>query len=123
MVLVKTHIGKSKIHGLGVFASEFIPKGTKIWELTPGIDLEWNLSSFMSLPNQVQLYIRHWGYQDPTTFNYRLSFDNDRFMNWSLTPNVVGSSIETFATKDIKQGEELTYPYTEDLLGDQNANV
>ena len=123
MVLVKTYINKSPIHGLGVFAAEFIPAGTKIWEITPGLDLEWHNSQFVSLPEPAQQYILHWGYKDPETQMYRLSFDNDRFMNWSLTPNVVGTSNETFAAKDINKDEELTYPFSEDLLGDNNANV
>ena len=35
MMLVRNYIDKSPIHGVGVFAGEFIPKGTCIWELTP----------------------------------------------------------------------------------------
>lgn len=123
MVLVKTYLGPSPIHGLGVFADEFVPQGTKIWQLTPGLDLEWCYLDFISLPLAAREYILHWGYKDPESQMYRLSFDNDRFMNWSLTPNVVGNSNETFAARDIDKGEELTYPYSEDLLGDQDANV
>ena len=115
MVLVKTYIDKSSIHGLGVFAAEFIPAGTKVWELTSGLDLDWTTAEFDKLDKNIQEYIHHWGYRDPDTDKYRLSFDNDRFMNWSNTPNVVGSSKETFAAKDIARGEELTYPFSEDL--------
>lgn len=116
MVLVKTYISKSDIHGLGVFAAEFIHKGAKIWQLTPGLDLSWTEIEFKNLPLTVQDYIEHWGYIDPDTKEYRLSFDNDRFMNWSDRPNVVGSSNETFAARDILQNEELTYPFSEDML-------
>mgnify|MGYP003340846405 FL=1 len=117
MILVKTYIGPSSIHGLGVFAQEFIAQGTKVWEITPGMDLEWKPTEFIDLPYPAQQYIQHWGYQDPDTLNYRLSFDNDRFMNWSTNPNILGSSTETFAVRDIDKDEELTYPYAEDLLG------
>ena len=36
---VKTIIKESDIHGIGLFADEFIPKGTKIWEFTPNFDI------------------------------------------------------------------------------------
>jgi len=32
MFLVKTYLDKSKIRGIGLFADEFIPKGTLIWK-------------------------------------------------------------------------------------------
>ena len=117
MMLIKTYIDKSQIHGMGVFAEEFISKGTKIWQLTSGLDLEWIHSEFICLPLSIQNYILHWGYKDPDTQMYRLSFDNDRFMNWSKEPNIVGTSLETFAIRDILAGEELTYPFEEDLFG------
>ena len=31
MLLVKTYLDRSPIHGLGVYAAERIRKGTKIW--------------------------------------------------------------------------------------------
>ncbi len=38
MLLVKTKIGQSNISGIGVFADEFIPKGTVIWRYQEGFD-------------------------------------------------------------------------------------
>ncbi len=116
MILVKTYIDKSDIHGVGVFAAEFISKGTKIWEINRQLDLEWAIEEFIELPREAQLYIQHWGYRDPETLMYRLSFDNDRFMNWSSDPNVIGNSKETFAARDIDKYQELTYPFSEDLF-------
>ncbi len=40
MLLVKTKIGQSKIHGIGIFAEQFIPKGTVIWKFMSGFDLK-----------------------------------------------------------------------------------
>jgi hypothetical protein len=34
MLLVKTTIAPSPIHGIGLFADQFIPQGTRIWEFT-----------------------------------------------------------------------------------------
>ena len=41
MLYVKTKIGQSKIHGMGLFADQFIKKGTIIWKFTPGFDLKF----------------------------------------------------------------------------------
>jgi len=39
MLLIKTYLDKSPIHGIGVFAGEFIKKGTQVWEFNPLIDI------------------------------------------------------------------------------------
>lgn len=39
MLLIKTKLDLSKIHGVGLFADEFIAKGTKIWEYRPNFGL------------------------------------------------------------------------------------
>ena len=38
MLLVKTRLGPSSRHGLGVFAAEFIPSGIKVWAYCEGFD-------------------------------------------------------------------------------------
>ena len=40
MLLVKTKIGPSEIDGIGLFADQFIPRGTLVWELVPALDIE-----------------------------------------------------------------------------------
>ena len=35
MLLVDARAGISKIHGIGLFAYEFIPKGTHVWMFNP----------------------------------------------------------------------------------------
>ena len=37
MLLVRTYLDKSSIHGLGVFADQVIRKGTRIWTFVEGI--------------------------------------------------------------------------------------
>lgn len=39
MLLVKTKIGPSKISGIGLFADQFIKKGTTIWKFQHSIDV------------------------------------------------------------------------------------
>jgi len=38
MLQVKTYVKESKIHGNGLFAKEFIPKGTIIWKFDSRLD-------------------------------------------------------------------------------------
>ena len=38
MLIVNTYLDKSKIHGVGVFADEFIKKETLISKIIPGLD-------------------------------------------------------------------------------------
>ena len=40
MLLVETYLAPSRLHGIGLFAKAAIPKGTKVWEFTPGFDQE-----------------------------------------------------------------------------------
>ena len=39
MLLVKTKLNISPIHGIGLFAVEFIPAKTIVWKFHPAIDL------------------------------------------------------------------------------------
>ena len=39
MLLVDARAGLSEIHGIGLIAQEFIPKGTCIWKFQEGFDL------------------------------------------------------------------------------------
>jgi len=123
MLLVKSYLEKSSIHGFGIFASEFIPKGTKVWEFTPGLDREWTPEQFSELPQKAQEYILHYGWLDPVTNLHRFPFDHDRFINWSENANVGGTSDEIFALRDIERGEELTFPFEEDALSIKNATT
>ena len=116
MLLIESYLDKSPIHGFGIFSSEFIPKGTMVWEFTPGLDLEWTENEFKNLPEKVKKYILHYGWLDPVTRMHRFPFDHDRFINWSNNPNVGGTSDSIFALRDIQKGEELTFPFEEDAL-------
>lgn len=50
MLLVKTKIGPSTIHGIGLFADEYIPEGTFIWRFQPGFDLKIDKNDLEKLP-------------------------------------------------------------------------
>jgi len=57
MLLVKTKIKESKIHGIGLFADQFIPKGTEIWKFTSGFDQKFTREQILNFPDLLQVYI------------------------------------------------------------------
>lgn len=113
MNIVKTYIDKSSIQGIGLFAAEFIPKGTKIWKLGP-LDItytseEWN-KLILELPIPAVHYLKRYSYQEGDI--YILCGDDGKYVNHSYDPNTNGDT----AIKDIHPGEEITCNYY-DLCG------
>ena len=62
MLLVKSYLDKSPLHGLGVFAGEFIRKGTKIWRFVEGFDRAYSPKQFAGLPKLARDFIRQHGF-------------------------------------------------------------
>ena len=87
MLLVKARVGTSNIHGFGLIAQEFIPKGTCIWRFQPGFDLLIGEDEFLTLTAPAQQQIRHYAFFDEARRVYVLSSDDDSFTNHSDTPN------------------------------------
>jgi len=112
MLLVKTYIDKSPIHGMGCFADQFIPKDTMIWYMSD-LDLMITKERFKKLPETAQDYLRKHGDWDKELQSITMSFDNDKYTNHSFTPNIRYDSQKTFAARDIEKGEELTINYYE----------
>ena len=115
-MLVKTKIAQSPIDGLGLFAAEFIPKGTRTWEFTPGFDHEFTPAQMKALPQSAQDFLHTYSYISPKTGNYILPADDERFTNHSDNPStgvVENPDGEDFdiAARDIHPGEEITADY------------
>lgn len=64
MLLVKTTIDQSSIHGIGLFAAEFIKKGTPTWKFTPGLDLELKREDLATLSESSREQILNYCYID-----------------------------------------------------------
>ncbi|MGE0882459.1 MAG: SET domain-containing protein [Blastocatellales bacterium] len=115
MLLINARVGVSAIHGFGLIAQEFIPKGTCIWRFQPGFDLLIGEEEFQSLSASTQRQIRHYAFFDTARRVYVLSNDDDRFTNHSETPNsqeeIGGGGYKSYATRDIRAGEEITCDY------------
>ena len=117
MLLVKTRIEPSLIHGIGLFADEAIAKGTIIWRCAPGLDLVFDESIRAALPVVARQDFMKYAYLDRDTGKYVLCFDDARFLNHSDEPNIVdghdnkdGWGID-IAAREIAAGEELTCNY------------
>ena len=113
MLLVKTKIGPSKIHGTGLFADQFIKKGEPVWRLTPGLDLKLTEKELIDLPELAKECILNYCYHSTVDNTYVLCFDDARFFNHSKNSNTTSIDIPEdkegleVASCNISPGEEL----------------
>ena len=109
MLLVKTYLDKSRIHGIGVFADQFIRKDAKMWRFVYGFDRYYTRKRLAKLPKPAKDYIRLHGYQWGNEI--LLSMDYDTFMNHSENPNTYFHNGFVLARRNIRKGEEITNDY------------
>jgi uncharacterized protein len=116
MLLIQTRVRPSAIHGLGLFAVKFVPRGTPIWRFEPGFDREFSPDQVAALPPPACAHLRWFGFVRQADGHLFLSGDHACFMNHSSTP-VTGAlpparpPVTTVAFRDIAAGEELTCDY------------
>jgi SET domain-containing protein len=114
MLVVKTQLKYSDIHGLGCFAGEDIKQGQLVWRFDEGIDLVFDEEALKKLPASFGEFIQVYAYSPMNSAKktYILCADHARHMNHSEEPNLMetpeGNNV---ALKDIKRGEELTCDY------------
>jgi SET domain-containing protein len=109
MLLVRTYLDQSSIHGLGVFADEFIRKGTKVWRFVDGFDRAYSPKEFARLPKAAKTYIQVHGYR--VDGDILLTVDHDHHMNHSERANTHWSNGHIVASRDIPKGAEITNNY------------
>ena len=109
MLLVRTYLDKSAIHGLGVFAGEVIRKGTKVWRFVDGFDRVYSPTQFAKLPKPARDYIWNYGYR--VDGEILLTSDHDHHMNHSDNANTHWHNGHIVATRTIRKGEEITNDY------------
>jgi len=109
MLLVKTYLARSTIHGLGVFAGEYIRKGTKVWRFVDGFDRAYSPKAFARLPKAARDYIKHHGYR--VDGEILLTVDHDHHINHSEDPNTYWRNGYIVARRSIRKGQEITNDY------------
>jgi hypothetical protein len=109
MLLVRTYLDKSTIHGLGVFADQVIRKGTRIWTFVEGFDRAWSPLQFAKLPKAARDYVQVHGYR--VDGEILLTVDHDHHINHSTNANTFWRSGYILAKRDIHKGEEITNDY------------
>jgi uncharacterized protein len=112
MLRVKTRVWTSKIHGLGLFADEFIPKGTVTWEYEPAYDISFSEHEIRKLPQIKQDFLYYYCYLDKKMDKLILCSDNQRYINHStIDENILSTPKRDIAARDIQIGEELLCDY------------
>jgi SET domain-containing protein len=108
----------NKEFGMGLFAKEFIPNSSIVWEFVEGIDIQISEKTFDQLKLIHKQFFKKYGWKEGN-FIYS-SCDLTNFINHSTNPNLICSGDFTIANKDIKEGEELFMNYQEfdDWFGD-----
>ncbi|HXR75162.1 MAG TPA: SET domain-containing protein [Bryobacteraceae bacterium] len=113
MLTIKTELRQSHVHGLGVFAAEFIPAGTVVWVFQPDFDFRVSESTVAALPEVARERLLH--YSAKWGGGYVISADDSRFLNHSESPNLrtMNEPDADVAVRDIHPGEELLEDYRE----------
>jgi SET domain-containing protein len=116
MMMVKTSVKFSPIHGLGCYAEEDIKAGDVVWKMDPTLDIVLDAEAIKSYPPSVVDFLQMYAYgQDEAgKKSYILCCDHARHMNHSENPNCIEAgdgNAFNLAARDIKIGEELTCDY------------
>lgn len=108
-------VGRSAVHGRGVYATRRIPRGTRIIEYT-GEHISWDLAQ--RLPPHDPENPHHtffFSLDDGNVINAAVGGNEARWINHCCDPNARtderNGRVHIFARRDIKQGEELFYDY------------
>lgn len=121
MFTIDTYLAKSSIHGIGVFAKEYIRNGAIIHKFVQGFDIVYSPEQFSEIPERAKEYIEHYAYYNTVEGGYVLCGDNGRFVNHSNEPNIkMIDPLNTIAIKDINVGDEITEDY---YTFDELANI
>ena len=96
--------------GVGIFATQFIPKGTITW-IQDQLDIVLSAESVHELSIDYQVTIDKYAFRNRNG-EFVLCWDNSRFVNHSFNSNCLTTPYDfEIAIRDILPGEELTDDY------------
>jgi hypothetical protein len=96
--------------GYGVFATQFIPKGTFIWVFDP-LDQVIAQATMNRMPPTLQQALDKYSYLNGRGDRI-LCWDHSRFINHSCNPTSLAPGFDLeIAVRDIEEGEEITDDY------------
>lgn len=114
MLKIKTTIGKSSIHGWGLFADQFVPKGTTTWQYEPACDPSFTKEEVENMDAVAKEFMHMYAYFDHDLQKFVLCSDSQKYINHSNNPENItihSTPKEDVAAKDIQPGEELLCDY------------
>ncbi len=112
MLLISTYLAPSPIHGIGLFANQFIPAGTATWEYHPDFDKAYSASDIERMSDPARSQFLKYAYLDKEIGLYVLCFDDQRFINHCFRhPNIASTPRRDVAARNIEKGEELLCDY------------
>ena len=112
MLLIRTHIGPSPIHGNGVFACEAVPAGNTVWRYEPVFDRVISEEELRDMPTAFCEYVNMYAYRSADIEGrLLLSCDHAKFLNHSDDPNTTEQRFSSIASRLIKVGDEITCDY------------
>ena len=112
MFLIRTRIGPSRIHGVGVFAVDAVPTGTVVWRYDPAFDRIVTDEELARSPPAFRAYLDAYAYPsadlDGATL---LCCDHAKFLNHSAEPTTEERPFTSLAARPIAAGDEITCHY------------
>ena len=111
---VRIEVRESAVHGHGVYATHFIPKGTRIIEYT-GQRVSWEAAP----DDENDPHTFNFGLENGEVINPEVDGNNARWINHCCDPNCEAieedNRIFVYSICDIEAGEELFYDYAMEI--------
>jgi SET domain-containing protein len=117
MMTIPVEIGRSPIHGQGVFACELIRAGTVIWQFNPALDQKASAALLKYAEESVRQFVMERGYLNPND-DWVVCVDEAQFLNFPNPQEVPNTKLGgkqdgeflLLAAINIGPGEEITVP-------------
>jgi uncharacterized protein len=112
MLLIRTRVGPSRIHGIGVFACEAVAVGTAVWRYEPAFDRLITDAEIAEAPQAFRDFLETYSYRSmEVAGGVILPCDHARFLNHSDRPNTMERPFVSLASEPIAAGDEITCDY------------